>query len=99
MINNELIFIEEIIHINKIIRNILSTLPFSRESKLNTFIEARNLETITTDDIIENFKTYELKKYYDRQIAKPRKEKNLVFKTTEKLNIGDDAMAPLIRRS
>lgn len=45
---------------------------------------------MTIDDFIGNLKTYKQKKFHDRQMAEPHKEKNLVLKAAEKLKTHDD---------
>lgn len=76
---------------------ILSLFSISWESKVAT-TEARNLETMTINDLTRKLKTYELKKYQDRQIEKPCKDKNLVLKDTKKLETDDDVMELLTPR-
>ncbi|XP_070012287.1 intracellular protein transport protein USO1-like [Nicotiana sylvestris] len=47
---------------NKLVRKILSVLPGSWESKVNVITEAKDLQTLTMDELIGNLKTYEMKK-------------------------------------
>ncbi|XP_070025809.1 uncharacterized protein [Nicotiana sylvestris] len=47
---------------NKLVRKILSVLPGSWESKVNVITEAKDLQTLTIDELIGNLKTYEMKK-------------------------------------
>lgn len=71
---NELISLGEVIPRCKIVRRIVSKLPPPWDSKVIVIIKARNLSTMTLDDLIGNLKTYELKhnqNQLDRQFAKP----------------------------
>ncbi|XP_019230087.1 PREDICTED: uncharacterized protein LOC109211041 [Nicotiana attenuata] len=59
---NELHSLGESIPRNKLVRKILSVLPSSWESKVNTIIEAKDLRTLTMDELLGNLKSYETKK-------------------------------------
>ncbi|XP_075095154.1 uncharacterized protein LOC142173459 [Nicotiana tabacum] len=59
---NELHSLEEIISRNKLVRKVLSFLPSSWESKVNAITEAKDLQTLTMDELVGNLKTYEMKK-------------------------------------
>ncbi|XP_075095299.1 uncharacterized protein LOC142173577 [Nicotiana tabacum] len=59
---NELHYVGEIIPSNKFIMKILSALPSSWESKVNTITEAKDLQRLTIDELIGTMKTYEMKK-------------------------------------
>lgn len=54
---------------------------------------------MTMDDFIENLRTYELKKYQDRDIVQIHKDNNPVLKNTKNLGTDDDDMAVLTHRS
>ncbi|XP_070057774.1 uncharacterized protein [Nicotiana tomentosiformis] len=77
---NELHSLGEIIPRNKLVRKILSILPSSWESKVNAITEAKDLQTLTIDELVGNLKTYEMKRKKDSERREPKKEKNLVLK-------------------
>ncbi|XP_070032121.1 uncharacterized protein [Nicotiana tomentosiformis] len=58
---NELHSLGETIPRNKLVRKILSVLPSSWESKVNAITEAKDLQTLTIDELVGNLKTYEIK--------------------------------------
>ncbi|XP_070041489.1 uncharacterized protein [Nicotiana tomentosiformis] len=96
---NELHSLGEIIQRNKLVRSILSVLPGFWESKVNAITEAKDLQKLTIDELIENLKTYEMKKKKDHERREPKKEKNMVLKENNSDSSGDDAdMAYLTRR-
>ncbi|XP_070025313.1 uncharacterized protein [Nicotiana sylvestris] len=89
----------EIIPRNKFVRKILSVLPSSWESKVNTITEAKNLQELTIDEFVGNMKLYEMKKKKDSERREPKKEKNLVLKTYDNGSSDEDSdMAYLTRR-
>lgn len=99
-INNQ-ISLGDIFPCNKIMRKIISILPPSWDSKVNSITKTRNLNTITLDDLIGNLDTYELKlnqDRLDRQASRSRKTKNLVLKATHKQDTEEYNMALLTRR-
>ncbi|XP_075074895.1 uncharacterized protein LOC142162439 [Nicotiana tabacum] len=57
---NELHSLGDVIPKNKLIRKILSVLPGSWESKVNAITEAKDLQTLTMDELIGNLKIYEM---------------------------------------
>ncbi|XP_070022252.1 uncharacterized protein [Nicotiana sylvestris] len=77
---NELYSLGEIIPRIKLVRKILSILPSSWESKVNAITEAKDLQELTIDELVENLKTYEMKKKIDIERREPKKKKNLVLK-------------------
>ncbi|XP_070007642.1 structural maintenance of chromosomes protein 3-like [Nicotiana sylvestris] len=77
---NELHSLGEIIPRNKLVSKVLSVLPSSWESKVNVITEAKDLQTLTMDELIGNLKTYEMKRKKDSKRREPKKEKNLVLK-------------------
>ncbi|XP_070035645.1 uncharacterized protein [Nicotiana tomentosiformis] len=77
---NELHSLGEIIPRNKLVRKVLSVLPSSWESKVNVITEAKDLQTLTMDELVGNLKTYEMKRMKDSERREPKKEKNLVLK-------------------
>ncbi|XP_070040096.1 uncharacterized protein [Nicotiana tomentosiformis] len=96
---NEIHSLGEIIPRNKLVRKILSVLPGSWEIKVNAFMEAKDLQKLTIDELIGNLKTYEMKKKKDHERREPQKEKNLVLKADNSDSSGDDAdMTYLTRR-
>ncbi|XP_070008414.1 structural maintenance of chromosomes protein 3-like [Nicotiana sylvestris] len=70
----------DVIPKNKLVRKILSVLPGSWESKVNAITEAKDLQTLTMDELIGYMKTYEMKRKKDNERREPKKEKNLVLK-------------------
>ncbi|XP_070014914.1 uncharacterized protein [Nicotiana sylvestris] len=96
---NELHSLGDVIHINKLVRKILSVLPGSWESKVNAIIEAKDLQTLTMDKLIGNLKTYEMKRKKDNERIEPKKEKNLVLKAESSDSSDEDNdMAYLTKR-
>ncbi|XP_070038599.1 uncharacterized protein [Nicotiana tomentosiformis] len=98
---NELYSLGETIPRNKLVRKILSVLPSSWESKVNAITEAKDLQTLTVDELVGNLKTYEMKKKKkkDNERREPKREKNLVLKTNNNDLSGEDGdMAYLTRR-
>ncbi|XP_070019749.1 uncharacterized protein [Nicotiana sylvestris] len=77
---NELHSLGDVITRNKLIRKILSVLPGSRESKVNSITEAKDLQTLTMDELIGNLKKYEMKRKKDNERRESKKENNLVLK-------------------
>ncbi|XP_070010492.1 uncharacterized protein [Nicotiana sylvestris] len=77
---NELHSLDEIIPRNKIVRKILSFLPSSWESKVNSITESKDLQELTVEELIGNLKTHELKKKINSERREPKREKNLVLK-------------------
>ncbi|XP_070014623.1 uncharacterized protein [Nicotiana sylvestris] len=72
---NELHSLGDVIPRNKLVRKILSVLPDSWESKVNAITEAKDLQTLTMDELIGNLKTYEVKRKKDSKRREPKKEK------------------------
>nr|XP_016514788.1 PREDICTED: uncharacterized protein LOC107831530 [Nicotiana tabacum] len=64
---NELHSLGEIIPRNKLVRKVLSILPSSWESKVNAITEAKDLHTLTMDELVGNLKTYEMRKKKDSE--------------------------------
>ncbi|XP_070045152.1 uncharacterized protein [Nicotiana tomentosiformis] len=96
---NELHSLGETIPRNKLSRKILSVLPSSWESKVNAITEAKDLQTLTIDELVGNLKTYEMKKKKDNERREPNRENNLVLKTDNNDSSGEDGdMAYLTRR-
>nr|XP_016498126.1 PREDICTED: uncharacterized protein LOC107816892 [Nicotiana tabacum] len=62
---NELHSLGEIIPRNKLVRKVLSVLPSSWESKVNAITKAKDLQTLTMDELVGNLKTYEMKRKKD----------------------------------
>lgn len=62
-ITNKLGSLIEVIPTNELVRETLSVLPPSWESKINAITKARYLEMLILNNLIGNLKTYELKKY------------------------------------
>ncbi|XP_070044855.1 uncharacterized protein [Nicotiana tomentosiformis] len=89
----------EIIPRNKLVRKVLSVLPSSWESKVNTITEAKDLQTLTMGELVENLKTYEMKRKKDNERRGPKKEKDPVLKAENNDSSEEDSdMAYLTRR-
>ncbi|XP_070003059.1 uncharacterized protein [Nicotiana sylvestris] len=96
---NELHSLGESITRNKLVRKILSVLPSSWESNVNAITEAKDLQTLTMDELVGNLKTYEMKKKKNNERREPKREKNLVLKTDINNSSGEDGdMAYLTKR-
>lgn len=61
----------------------LSLLPKSGESKLNSITIARDLITLKIDEIIGKLKIYEMKKQQEQNKKEPKKEKTLAVKAAK----------------
>ncbi|XP_070030384.1 uncharacterized protein [Nicotiana sylvestris] len=70
---NELHSLRDAIPRNKLVRKILSVLPGSWESKVNVITEAKDLQTLTTDELIGNLNTYDMKGKKDSERREPKK--------------------------
>ncbi|XP_070039711.1 uncharacterized protein [Nicotiana tomentosiformis] len=88
---NELHFLREVIPRNKLVRKILSVLLGSWESKVNVITETKDIHKLTVDELIENLKTYEMKRKKDLERREPKKEKNLVLKATHNDSSNDES--------
>ncbi|XP_070022578.1 uncharacterized protein [Nicotiana sylvestris] len=88
---NELHSLGDVIPRNKLVRKILNVLPGSWESKVNAIIEAKDLQTLTMDELISNLKTYEMKRKKDSERREPKKETNLVFKAKSSVSSDEDS--------
>ncbi|XP_070004928.1 uncharacterized protein [Nicotiana sylvestris] len=96
---NELHSLGDVIPRNKLVRKILSVLPGSWESKVNAITEAKDLQTLTMDELIGNLKTYEMKRKKYSKRREPKKEKNLVLKVENSDSSEEDSdMAYLTKR-
>ncbi|XP_070018109.1 uncharacterized protein [Nicotiana sylvestris] len=96
---NELHSLRDVIPRNKLVRKILSVLPGSWESKVNAIIEAKDLQTLTMDELICNLKTYEMKRKKYSERREPKKENNLVLKAENSDSSEKDSdMAYLTKR-
>ncbi|XP_070007190.1 sporulation-specific protein 15-like [Nicotiana sylvestris] len=96
---NELHSLGDVIPRNKLVRKILSILPGSWESKVNAITKAKDLQTLTIDELIGNLKTYEMKRKKDNKRREPKKKKNLVLKAESSDSSDEDSdMAYLSKR-
>ncbi|XP_070010888.1 uncharacterized protein [Nicotiana sylvestris] len=96
---NELHSLGDVIPRNKFVGKILNVLPGSWESKVNAITEAKDLRTLTMDEMIGNLKTYEMKRKKDNERREPKKEKNLVLKAKNSDSSEEDSdMAYLTKR-
>lgn len=82
-ITNELHCLGEVIPPSKQVKKKLRVLPKLWKSKVNAISEARDLRTLTMDELIGNIKTYELKKQQDQEKKEPKKEKYLTLKASK----------------
>ncbi|XP_070031651.1 uncharacterized protein [Nicotiana tomentosiformis] len=87
---NEIHSLGETISRNKLVRKILSVLPSSWESIVNAITKAKDLQTLTIDELVGNLKTYEMKKKKDNERREPKRAKNLVLKTDNNDSSGED---------
>lgn len=77
----------------------MSILPKQRERKVNALTEARNLKTITMDEIIGNLKLYKIMKMQNKNIGEHKLEKNLVLKETkETISTKDEEITYITKR-
>ncbi|XP_070014466.1 uncharacterized protein [Nicotiana sylvestris] len=96
---NELHSLGDVIPRNKLVRKILSVLPGSCEKKVNAITEAKDLQTLTMDELIGNLKTYEMKRKKDIERRELKKEKNLELKAEISDSSDEDSdMAYLTKR-
>lgn len=77
-ITNELHCLGEVIKTNKLVRKIF---PEYQESKVNAITEAKDLHMLSIDELIENLKTYELKKKKKTEPTEARTKKGKRFGT------------------
>ena len=99
-ITNELRCLGEPIPTSKQVRKILRVLPKSWESKVDAITEAKDLKTLTMDELIGNLQTHELNKHHDQSKREVKKDKSLALKVSQG-DDGDDEeddMAYLTRR-
>lgn len=88
-ITNELHCLGQMIPLYKPVRKILGVLTKSWESKVEAINEARNLKTLTMDELNENLKTDELKKLQRPEKKEAKREKFLALKAF-KYDLVDD---------
>ncbi|XP_070020513.1 structural maintenance of chromosomes protein 3-like [Nicotiana sylvestris] len=70
-----------------------------RNKLVNAIIEAKDLQTLTMDELIGNVKTYKMKRKKDSKRREPKKEKNLVLKAESSDSSDEDSdMAYLTKR-
>ncbi|KAH0741142.1 hypothetical protein KY290_034185 [Solanum tuberosum] len=96
---NEIYSLGEIIPNGKTVRNFLSVLPESWESKVEAITEARDLDKLAMDELIGNLMTYELKKKQENEIGGKKKKKNMVLKGTTPKDFEDENIALMTKRS
>lgn len=65
-ITNELHCLNEVIKKDKLVRKILNVMLVSQESKVNIITEAKDLQTLTMDEMIGNLKIYNFKRQHDQ---------------------------------
>src|SRR5688572_25513592 len=79
LITNELKCLGEPIHPSKQLRKLLRVLPKSWEIKVDAITEAKDLKTLTMDEIIGNLHTHELIKQQDPS-KDTKRDKSLALK-------------------
>lgn len=72
--------LRENIKIYKRVKKVLSILLSLCESKVNSILEEKDLQTMMMEELIGNLKMYELKSHQDFDRNKPKTQKNLVLK-------------------
>lgn len=98
-ITNKLCFLGEVIVLRKQVRKILRVLPKLWESNVDTNIEAQDLKNLTMDKLIENLKTYELKRQQDKNKKEPKNKKTLTLKDSKpNSRLENDDVALLAQR-
>lgn len=90
-ITNELHCLGEIIKTNKLIRKILSVLPPSWESKVNSITQSNDFQILNINKLIENLKTYEFKRQQDQERQEPKNKKCLALKAAKRDSSDDNA--------
>ncbi|XP_070020881.1 uncharacterized protein [Nicotiana sylvestris] len=93
---NEFHSLGDVIPRNKLVRKILSVLGGSWESKVNAITKAKDLQTLTMDELIGNLKTYEMKIKKDSERREPKKEKNLLLKVENSDSSEEDSDMPIL---
>ncbi|XP_049349519.1 uncharacterized protein LOC125814108 [Solanum verrucosum] len=82
-ITNELRCLGEPIPLSKQVRKILKILPKSWESKVDAITEAKDLKTLSMDELIGNLQTYELNKKQGTNMKEGKKEKFIALKNSQ----------------
>ena len=95
---NEMYSLGEIVPNGKAVRKLLCVLPETWESKVEAITEARDLDSLATNELIGNLITYELKKNQEKEIRGKRKERNLVLKATASDDFEDENIALITKR-
>ncbi|XP_070041377.1 uncharacterized protein [Nicotiana tomentosiformis] len=82
IITNELKSLEKVFTSEELVSKVLRIFPASWESKVTAIQEAKELDKISLDELVENLKTHEIRKI---ELCKeePKKDKALVLKASE----------------
>ncbi|KAH0689613.1 hypothetical protein KY289_016971 [Solanum tuberosum] len=98
-ITNELRGLGEPIPVSKQIRKILKVLPKSWESKVDAITKAKDLTTLSMDELIGNLQTYEMNKKQGMTLKEGKKEKSIALKTSQsEVTEEEDEMTYVTRR-
>ncbi|XP_070048835.1 uncharacterized protein [Nicotiana tomentosiformis] len=82
IITNELKSLEKVFTSEELVGKVLRILPASWESKVTAIQEAKELDKISFDELVENLKTHEMRKIELRK-EEQRKDNALVLKVSE----------------
>ncbi|XP_070041476.1 uncharacterized protein [Nicotiana tomentosiformis] len=82
IIANELKSLGKVFTSEELVSKVLRIFPASWESKVTTIQEAKELDKISLDELVINFKTHEMRKIELRKEV-PNKDKDLVLKAFE----------------
>ncbi|XP_049399696.1 uncharacterized protein LOC125863713 [Solanum stenotomum] len=98
-ITNKLRCLGEPIPLSKQVLKILKILPKSWESKVDAIIEAKDLKTLSMDELIGNLQTYELNKKQGTNMKEGKKEKFISLKNSQNdATQEEDEMAYVTKR-
>jgi len=85
--------------VEELVRKILRFLPRTWEAKLTTKQEAKDLKTISLDELIGNFQTYELRRNSQQQ-EETKKDRGMALKIIEEdsSELDEEDMAMITRK-
>ncbi|XP_070032919.1 uncharacterized protein [Nicotiana tomentosiformis] len=89
IITNELKSLEKVFTSEELVSKVLRILPASWESKVTTIQEAKELDKISLDELVENLKTYEMRKI-ELSKEEPKRDTALVLKASEEDDSDND---------
>ena len=98
-ITNELKSLGKSFTTEELVRKILRFLPQSWEAKVTAIQEAKDMESISLDELIGNLQTYELRKN-SQQKEEAKKDRGLVLKVMDEdsSDLDDEEMAMITRK-